>query len=37
MTHHEIAIEKFGTAHSLTYRELTFAPPYHGDVSIDLK
>lgn len=37
MTHHEIAIEKFGTAHSLTYRERTTTPPAPGEVAIDVK
>ncbi|HUQ07612.1 MAG TPA: alcohol dehydrogenase catalytic domain-containing protein [Kofleriaceae bacterium] len=37
MTHHEIAIEKFGTAHSLSYRERAIAPPGPGEVAIDVK
>lgn len=37
MTHHEIAIEKFGTAHSLTFRERAPAPPAPGEVAIDVK
>lgn len=37
MTHHEIAIEKFGTAHSLTFRERNVAPPAPGEVAIDVK
>jgi 2-desacetyl-2-hydroxyethyl bacteriochlorophyllide A dehydrogenase len=37
MTHHEIAIEKFGTAHSLSYRDRSIAPPGAGEVAIDVK
>ncbi len=35
--HHEIAIEKFGTAHSLTYRDRAIVPPGPGEVAIDVK
>jgi NADPH:quinone reductase-like Zn-dependent oxidoreductase len=36
-THHEIAIEKFGLADSLSYRERTPQPPGPGEVAIDVK
>jgi 2-desacetyl-2-hydroxyethyl bacteriochlorophyllide A dehydrogenase len=35
--HHEIAIEKFGTAHTLSYRERAATPPGAGEVAIDVK
>ncbi|KAB2906554.1 MAG: alcohol dehydrogenase catalytic domain-containing protein, partial [Kofleriaceae bacterium] len=37
MSHHEIAIEKFGAAHSLTYRERALVAPAPGEVAIDVK
>ncbi len=37
MSHHEIAIEKFGLADSLSYRERTPQPPGPGEVAIDVK
>lgn len=36
-THHEIAIEKFGLADSLSYRERTAQAPGPGEVAIDVK
>ncbi len=37
MTHHEIAIEKFGTAQCMTYRDRAVMPPGAGEVAIDVK